>query len=104
MRIAIRPRRDERANAHSFQCYGKDPTLRVNDGDGNTWEWLVRASELPATLLDVSDNTAQALSFFGQGDYDRALSWHSVCQFLVATAHVKELRCASQEIRASNGE
>jgi hypothetical protein len=88
MRVALRMCRDDCATAQATECPTQD--LAPHAGDGDTWEWLVRASEVPSTLLDVSDNAAHALSFFGRKDYDCIVSWHSVCQVLVKRANVED--------------
>lgn len=62
---------------------------------GDSWEWLVGVgSDAPCSVVDVSDESAHVLGFFGSEKDDNTCSWDIVCAGLVATALPEELSCA----------
>lgn len=68
------------------------------DGSGNTWEWLVGVvSDAPCSAVDVSDDNADVLGFFGRQEDDNTWSWDVVCAGLVASALPEQLVCACED-------
>jgi hypothetical protein len=81
------------------ECLSNDAThWSCNGSDRHSWTWLVGVSEASCSVVDVSDNSAHVLEFFGRWEPDGCtLPWKAVCRGLLGSAGAEELKHASHE-------
>lgn len=102
MQVALRAcgAADFCAAVRASECSRNNPTSCVHGSNSlrHSWEWLVGAvPEAQCFAVDVSDDTAHVLEFFGREKDDCTCSWNDVCLGLVGTAEMQELRYASED-------